>query len=92
MRILLLSLAFVASLLGAVNPVPPPGIQVTPQDRKSLEAGLNRLKTSIDTLKGNALLPDVMIYHKAVRFALEGNEFFKPDEILNARWARTIPP
>ena len=32
------------------------GIQVTPEDRKSLEAGLNRLKTSIDKLMGNPVL------------------------------------
>ena len=86
MRTSLAVLFCLTSLQAAeVKPVPPLGVEVGADDRKALEAGLTRLNASIARLKGNPLLPDVLIYHKAVRFALEGNEFFKTDEILKAR-------
>lgn len=86
MRAALLALFFLTLLQAVdVKPVPPPGIEVPADDRKALEAGLTRLGKSVEALRGNPLLPDVLIYHKAVRFALEGNEFFKADEILKAR-------
>lgn len=82
-----LTLIFTLPLMlrAAVAPVPPPGIAVTAADRATLASGLSRLGSSIDALKGNPLLPDVLIYHKAVRFALEGNEFFKPEEVERAK-------
>lgn len=85
MRILL-GVLLIGGLIGAaVKQVPPPGIEVTAADRAELQAGLDRLGASIAKLKANPLLPDVMIYHKAVRFALEGNEFYKPGEIAQAK-------
>ena len=74
----------------AVRPVPPPGISVPETDRKDLEAGLKRLGDSIEKLRGSLgsrveLLPDVQIYHEAVRMALQYNEFFKPEEIYRAK-------
>lgn len=68
-----------------MRPIPPAGIEVPAQDRAELEAGLQRLKAAIDKLQGNPLLPDVMIYHEAVRYALQDNEFFKADEIAKAK-------
>src|SRR4030095_2788377 len=65
--------------------VPPAGVEIGAQDRAELEAGLQRLRASIDKLAGNPLLPDVLIYHEAVRYALQYNEFFKLDEIAKAR-------
>ena len=65
--------------------VPPPGIDLSTQDRAALQAGLDHLRGSIAKLKNNPLLPDVLIYQEAVRFALEDNEFFKADEIAKAR-------
>jgi Prolyl oligopeptidase family len=71
--------------LPAAKQVPPPGIEVPATDRAELESGLSQLQKSIDGLKGNPLLPDVMIYHKAVKFALDGGEFYKPGEIPQAK-------
>jgi hypothetical protein len=68
-----------------LRPIPPAGIEVPAQDRAELEAGLKSLRASIDKLRGNPRLPDVLIYHEAVRYALQYNEFFKPDEIAKAR-------
>src|SRR5713226_6533989 len=73
-----------------VRPVPPPGVQVPVADRTELESGLARLGASIDQLRKSgsdraALAPDVEIYHKAVRFALQYNEFFKPEDIGRAK-------
>src|SRR5712672_1426577 len=68
-----------------IRPVPPPGITVSPEDRKDLEAGLKRLAASIEKLQGKPLLPDVQIFHEAVRYALTYNEFFKQEEIYRAK-------
>src|SRR5207244_7253176 len=52
-------------------------------------AGLKELGAQIDQLrsipKAAPLLPDVQIYHNAVRYALEYNEFFAPNEIAKAK-------
>jgi pimeloyl-ACP methyl ester carboxylesterase len=82
---LLSGLLFVFALTAAVKEVPPPGIPVSAADRAELEAGLARLGSSIDKLKANPLIADVMVYHKAVRFALELNEFYKPGEVAQAK-------
>jgi dienelactone hydrolase len=68
-----------------IKPVPPAGVEVSANDRADLEAGLTRLKAATAKLKGNALLPDVLIYQEAVRYALQYNEFFKADEIAKAK-------
>lgn len=76
-----------------VRQIPPPGIQVPEQDQKTLQAGVESLGKSIEILrrelKGKpallALLPDVQIYHNAVRYALTYNEFFHPRELKHAR-------
>ena len=82
---LVTGLLWILTAAAAVKPVPPPGIAVSAADRATLEAGLARLKQSMDRLGANPLLPDVLIYHKAVRFALEGDEFFKPAEVERAK-------
>lgn len=77
----------------AVKPVPPPGIAVPDPDRAELEAGIAALGKEIDGLRETlkkqpallALLPDVQIFHNAARYALQYNEFFKPEEIATAR-------
>src|SRR3954470_1588586 len=68
-----------------IKPVPPPGVEVPAPDRAELEAGLERLKAATGKLKGNPLLPDVLIYQEAVRYALQYNEFFKTDEVGKAK-------
>lgn len=81
----ILSLIFASACFPAVKQVPPQGIAVSDADRAELESGLAHLQTSIGALKGNPLLADAAIYHKAVRFALDGGEFYKPTEIVQAK-------
>ena len=78
------SLVLIAAAAQAadVKPVPPPGIAVPPADRKELEAGLSRLAQAIEKIRDNPLAPDVQIFHNAVRYALQYDEFFKPEEIV----------
>ncbi len=83
MRILFVLLA--SSLLAQnLRPVPPPGIELSATDRAELTGRLRALQSLTSALQGNPLLPDVLIYQEAVRYALDNNEFFKPDEILKA--------
>ncbi|HVK06222.1 MAG TPA: hypothetical protein VM490_22315, partial [Armatimonadaceae bacterium] len=73
--------------------IPPPGIAVPDPVRAELSAGLAALSRDVDTLrtrgKANdallARLPDVLIFEKAVRRALEENEFYKPGEFETAK-------
>ena len=72
-----------------VRPVPPPGISVSPEDVARLSERLANLDEQISGLRKqlrdkralHAQLPDVEIYAKAVRYALEYNEFFDRREI-----------
>src|SRR5260221_594546 len=68
-----------------INPIPPKGVEVLAPDRAELEAGLARLSAAIDKLKGNPLLPDVLIYREAARYALQFNEFFAANDINKAK-------
>jgi len=54
-------------------------------DQKQLRAGLDRLGAKLESLKNNPHYPDVLIFHKAVRFALDGNEFFRQEQIFRAK-------
>src|SRR5687767_13679149 len=73
------------NLVDKVRPVPPQGIKVSVVDRQELSQGIEQLGKAVadlrSTLKGKAalleLLPDVQIYHNAVRYALNHNEFHK---------------
>src|SRR5215470_14911349 len=91
MKCLFCTLVFIAVVLAqaaqqqAIKPIPPAGIEVPAQERVELEAGLQRLRAAIEKLRDNPLLPDVLIYHEAVRYALQYNEFFKADEIAKAK-------
>src|SRR5579863_1623852 len=69
----------------AVKPVPPAGVDLSAQDRAELQAGLDHLRAEIGKLHGNPLLPDVLIYSEAVRYALQYNEFFNANEVAKAR-------
>lgn len=63
---------------------PPAGIPIPAEDRDKLLEGVNKLGTEIQALEGGKklmpelrqLLPDVLIYEKAVRWALELDEFY----------------
>ncbi len=79
--------------LDKVRPVPPKGITVAEADRAVIQAGIDQLGLEIDalrkSLKGSpkrlALLPDVQIYHNAVRYALTYNEFFNNRDVSAAK-------
>ena len=43
------------------------------------------LRAATGKLQAHPLLPDVLIYQEAVRYALQYNEFFKPAEIAAAK-------
>src|SRR5580700_6705966 len=67
-----------------VRRIPPAGIAIPDTDRAELQKGVEELGKDIDALraalKGKpallALLPDVQIFHNAVRYALQYDEFF----------------
>lgn len=75
-----------------VRPVPPPGAEIADKDRGELNAGLERLEAAIretqQALKGRtnllAALPDVEVFHKAVRYAVQYNEIFNPTNEVSA--------
>jgi len=72
---------------------PPPGIQISAADSVELKARLETLGNEIESLRSTlknrpallALLPDVEVFHKAVRYAVNYGEFFKPNEISSAK-------
>ena len=67
------------------RPIPPPGVEVPAQDKQALEAGLQRLGAAIQEIRGLDLYPDVEIFHRAVKTALENNEFLRAPDIASAR-------
>src|SRR5688572_9178629 len=76
-----------------VRPVPPPGIAIPEADRAELRAGVAELGKEIDALRAELkskpamleLLPDVQIFHNAVRYALNYDEFYKTNQVQAAR-------
>jgi pimeloyl-ACP methyl ester carboxylesterase len=78
-----------------VRPIPPPGVSVLAEDRATLESGIKELGEIIEAIRTTQtikpalreLLPDIQIYHNAVRYALTYNEFFNANEV---RFAKTL--
>jgi hypothetical protein len=97
MKIITLLIAFAATAFAQTPPptkqTPPPGIQVPEPDRAELAAGVATLGKDIAALRGElkskpmllALLPDVQIFHDAVRYALDYGEFFDAKQIPIAK-------
>ena len=72
-----------------VRRIPRTGISVPMHRRAELEAGLASLAESIERIRAtdalpHQLLPDVEIFHRAVRDALNFQEFFKESETDDA--------
>ncbi len=65
--------------------IPPPGVQVSEADQRQLRAGLDRLTARMDAIRSNPAWPDVEIFRKAVAYALDGNEFFSPEDVFKAK-------
>lgn len=74
-----------------VRRIPKLGIEVSEADRNELIDGLASLQKKIDQLRGinsalaNDLLPDILIFHRAVDQALRFQEFFEPKEVTAAK-------
>lgn len=89
-RLLLCGIVIAAAPLFAqsmqeIRLIPPAGVEVPERVRPGLEEGLARLEDTIAKLGDNKLLPDVLIYHQAVRYALQYNEFFNEGQFADAR-------
>ncbi|HCN83037.1 MAG TPA: hypothetical protein DIT07_05365 [Sphingobacteriaceae bacterium] len=99
MRLIICQLLLISCVLPAfgqqktdeVRRIPKIGIQVNDKDRNELESSLKELGQDIAKLKQKKdklttdLLPDVMIYHKAVDYALKYQEFFAEKDIVSAK-------
>lgn len=76
-----------------VRKIPPPGIALPEADRQELAKGVNALAQEIESLRKTLakqpalleLLPDVLIFHKAVDYALRFDEFHDLKQIPIAR-------
>ena len=75
-----------------VRPMPPTGVAISETDREALENAITMLRKDISqaatTVSGDpklsAYLPDIEVFHKAVRVALDYNEFYKPEKEIPA--------
>jgi len=72
--------------------VPPPGIAIPDNAREELEQQSGLLGGQIESLRSTlsdpqrlALLPDVQIFHNAVRYPLHYNEFYRTGEVATAK-------
>lgn len=71
---------------------PPKGTNIPPAVRTELSAGAAKLGAEIESLRAAlndkpallALLPDIQIFHNAVRYALEDEIFYKASEFKSA--------
>jgi hypothetical protein len=59
-----------------VRPVPGPGTKIPDADRDAIKKGLAELQQLIKDIGKHELLPDVQVYEKAVRWALDYNEIY----------------
>ncbi|MFK7819288.1 MAG: prolyl oligopeptidase family serine peptidase [Planctomycetaceae bacterium] len=74
-----------------VRQVPRPGVEVPASQRQTLEADLRKLSRAVMELSESkdpwvlSLLPDIEIFHRAVRCALTYDEFFANADIKRAQ-------
>lgn len=59
-----------------VRPIPPKGNPVAPEDLEQIKKGLAELQQLIKAIGQHELLPDVQIYEKAVRWAIDYDEVY----------------
>src|SRR5690242_20356886 len=85
MHSLLLAYLFLAAPVPPQHPLPPPGIVLTSKDERYLRSQLDRLTQRLNSLRENPRAPDVIIFEKAVRYALDGNEFFTQEDVFRAK-------
>lgn len=78
--------------IDSVRPIPPVGAKITDEDRRTLQDGLAQLGAAIQNTRTalqqeselHQYLPDVEVFHKAVRFALDYNEIYRPKNEIPA--------
>lgn len=76
-----------------VRQIPPPGVKISDADREELTKSVVDFEQEIQAVRKELngqprlleLLPDVLIYHKAVDWALKYDEFYDPSEVKKAR-------
>jgi len=59
-----------------VRPIPPKGVEIPTADAEAIRTGLSELQGLIKDIGKHDLLPDVQIYEKAVRYAVDHKEVF----------------
>ncbi len=59
-----------------VRPVPPPGNDIPAEDLADIKKGLAELQQLINDIGKHELLPDVLVYEKAVRWAIDYKEIY----------------
>lgn len=70
-----------------VRPIPPPGIEIDEATRSRLRTRLEELEEKISQLRSSdqrqtrELLPDVEVFARAVRLALEDGTFYAPGDV-----------
>ncbi|MCA8997401.1 MAG: prolyl oligopeptidase family serine peptidase [Planctomycetaceae bacterium] len=79
------------NLVDNVRQIPPPGIELSAEDREQLETRLQQLSTELKQLTESKtprppadLLDDIEIFERAVSQALKNNEFYSPGDLKNA--------
>lgn len=72
-----------------VRPIPPKGNPVLAEDAAEIKKGLAELQQLIKDIGKHDLLPDVLIFEKAVRWALEYDEVY---DGLNAKSKGKVAP
>jgi len=77
-------LFFVLSMPALGAKAPAPGIVIANEDREALNQEAKSLEAKIDTLNNHRLLPDVIIFHNAVRYALDDRMFYTKEDIQSA--------
>ncbi len=74
-----------------VRAVPPPGVMIDPAERSALDDTLKTLTSKISELRASKsavvqeYLPDVEIFARAVKIALEEDGFFDPSDAKRAK-------
>jgi len=64
--------------------IPPRGIELPDDTETTLNDSLNKLQARLDNLADHEQYADVAALLKAVRFAIELGEFYKPDDVQKA--------
>ena len=75
-----------------VRPIPPAGIKISEPDRNALQKSSDELGQAIEAARVSlakkpallGLLPDVQIFHNAVRYALKYDEFYSKKQVQAA--------